>query len=257
MIARSRDLWLVAFFLSKFSSNKKPPIETGTVQWNKAYKMFYEALGQGRTILSFEHSLKNARDSFDSHIYNSDRVGWKDKVGKPKQLENIAKEIFTKYSNKNRNEIWNEIKHFFDKDIKALGNIIDDLISIQESEESSHSVTKTEGGIKVVFSNKYERNITLRDLAFKIHGYNCMVCDFNFYNVYGKWGERFGEVHHVVPLANSKGRDRKTDPKTDLIILCANCHRMVHRRKGITLTIKELQSKINTTILNPSIKIKN
>ena len=41
------------------------------------------------------------------------------------------------------------------------------------------------------------------------------------------------------------GNKRETDPKTDLAILCANCHRMVHRKKSTTLTIDELKSKLN------------
>ncbi|GHT42114.1 hypothetical protein FACS189437_09810 [Bacteroidia bacterium] len=34
-----------------------------------------------------------------------------------------------------------------------------------------------------------------------------------------------------------------------LIVVCANCHRMIHRKKGITLTLEELKQKINPILL--------
>lgn len=32
------------------------------------------------------------------------------------------------------------------------------------------------------------------------------------------------------------------NPETDLVPVCANCHRMIHRRKDDVLTIEELKS---------------
>jgi predicted HNH restriction endonuclease len=34
---------------------------------------------------------------------------------------------------------------------------------------------------------------------------------------------------------------RKTDPKRDLTVLCSNCHRMVHRRRTVCLSLEELR----------------
>jgi 5-methylcytosine-specific restriction enzyme A len=55
----------------------------------------------------------------------------------------------------------------------------------------------------------------------------------------------FAEVHHIKPLSELKGIKHETDPKTDLAILCANCHRMIHRKKNITLTLNELKIKMS------------
>ncbi len=65
MIERSKNIWLVAFFLAKYGHTDKgkkttPPMELETTKWNEAYRMFYDALGDKRTIDAFEHSLKNA-----------------------------------------------------------------------------------------------------------------------------------------------------------------------------------------------------
>lgn len=124
---------------------------------------------------------------------------------------------------------------------------IQDDLSLSDSEitdndEESH----TEGGRKVYISSRAERNIKLRRKAIKLHGTSCMACGFDFGKTYGVWGEGFIEVHHLIPLGNEMIRERITDAGKDLIVLCANCHRMVHRKKGITLTVEELKQKLKT-----------
>jgi hypothetical protein len=54
----------------------------------------------------------------------------------------------------------------------------------------------------------------------------CEVCRFNFGTVYGEHGRDYCEVHHRVPLHESGQTTTKLE---DLAILCANCHRMIHR----------------------------
>jgi predicted HNH restriction endonuclease len=91
-------------------------------------------------------------------------------------------------------------------------------------------------------SRQPERDPKLREDALSIHGLDCMACGFNFERAYGPWGKGFIEVHHVVPLAEA-GRS-ETNPATDLIVLCANCHRMVHRKRGVCLSLDELRAQI-------------
>ena len=111
-----------------------------------------------------------------------------------------------------------------------LGDINKDIIS------------RTEGGEKVVISRQKERNPGLRKLAIKIHKLVCQVCFFDFGKRYGEWGQGFIEVHHIHPLGQSKDTVQ-TDPEKDMNVLCANCHRMIHRKHGTTLTIDELKTK--------------
>ncbi|MFE2997226.1 HNH endonuclease [Nocardia sp. NPDC059246] len=54
----------------------------------------------------------------------------------------------------------------------------------------------------------------------------CEICLFDFEKVYGSRGAQFTECHHVTPLHVSGDTTTKLD---DLILLCANCHRMIHR----------------------------
>lgn len=63
----------------------------------------------------------------------------------------------------------------------------------------------------------------------KLQGYNCQVCGISFEEIYGEIGRGYIEAHHLRSLASIKGKKVAYDPKKDFAVLCANCHRMVHR----------------------------
>ncbi|MGW1711257.1 HNH endonuclease [Streptomyces sp. NPDC002206] len=55
----------------------------------------------------------------------------------------------------------------------------------------------------------------------------CKACGFDFEEVYGDRGAGYIECHHIVPLHEAgEGRTKLSD----LALICANCHRMIHRR---------------------------
>lgn len=69
----------------------------------------------------------------------------------------------------------------------------------------------------------------------------CQGCGFDFEAKYGSRGKDFIECHHSKPVS-----ELETNGKTkisDLVLLCSNCHRIVHRRKP-WLTIEELRTNI-------------
>lgn len=59
----------------------------------------------------------------------------------------------------------------------------------------------------------------------------CSVCHFDFYETYGEVGEDFAEVHHAIPLSEYKKLSKTKTKPEDLVVVCSNCHRMLHRRK--------------------------
>lgn len=77
--------------------------------------------------------------------------------------------------------------------------------------------------------------------ALERHGcVACEVCGFDFERTYGSRGARYAECHHVVPLhASGETKTRLAD----LAVLCANCHRMIHRGNP-WLTPAELRALI-------------
>jgi 5-methylcytosine-specific restriction protein A len=70
-------------------------------------------------------------------------------------------------------------------------------------------------------------------------GLACEVCEFDFYAVYGDLGREFCECHHRLALNTGMRKTRLED----LAIICANCHRMIHRRNPM-LTVSELRELI-------------
>jgi predicted HNH restriction endonuclease len=123
---------------------------------------------------------------------------------------------------------------------------IEDRSSENEAEVDFDDIkdieSKTEGGKKVIISLQAERDPALRSAAIQIHGLKCKACGFDFHKKYGVLGKGYIEVHHVIPL--SLKNSRKTNPATDLTVVCANCHRMIHRKKRTTLSITELKAKL-------------
>lgn len=70
----------------------------------------------------------------------------------------------------------------------------------------------------------------------------CDACGFSFRRTYGPIGEGFIEAHHTVPLGELTGpRKFKLG---EIALLCANCHRMVHRSYPL-LSVNQLREKLN------------
>ncbi|HDF5578078.1 TPA: HNH endonuclease [Clostridioides difficile] len=102
---------------------------------------------------------------------------------------------------------------------------------------------RKEGKVKYVYGKQYERNPKNRIEAIKYHGTKCVVCGFDFEKTYGNRGKGYIEIHHIRPLS-SVGKESNINPKTDLVPICSNCHRMIHRKKDSVLSIDELKQLI-------------
>lgn len=120
-----------------------------------------------------------------------------------------------------------------------------DVINIwaRESEKQSDS-GEAEGLRHYMLASRIERSSRNRIEAIRLHGYKCQVCGFDFAETYGDLGRNYIEVHHVNPLAEQNG-EHIVNPETDLVCLCANCHRMVHRDRHEVLSIDELREIIS------------
>lgn len=75
----------------------------------------------------------------------------------------------------------------------------------------------------------WERNREARRQCIAHFGLACQACNFSFAKRYSVLGASFIEVHHTTRYAGEQGR-RKVDPLVDLVPVCSNCHRMLHRR---------------------------
>lgn len=102
-----------------------------------------------------------------------------------------------------------------------------------------------EGAVRTVVVNRYERDPRARAACIAHWGSTCVACGFDFASVYGKPGEGFIHVHHLIPVSQL-GPDYLIDPVSDLRPLCPNCHAMVHTQDP-PLTPEELAVMIRTS----------
>ena len=73
---------------------------------------------------------------------------------------------------------------------------------------------------------------------------HCEVCNFSYLKTYGKIGAGFIECHHLDPLGE-RIAGTKTGIK-DYAMLCANCHRMVHRSTPVMTPLELRETMIDS-----------
>jgi len=133
---------------------------------------------------------------------------------------------------------------------EAEWNILSKVIEKRTQKKSDEILNGpeyfTEGKEKEIIQTIYERNPKLREMAIKIHGTTCSACGFNFAKKYGKLGEGYIEIHHLVPQSEHKIKgESEINPETDLMPLCSNCHRMIHKSEKM-LSIEELKKIVKS-----------
>jgi 5-methylcytosine-specific restriction protein A len=125
---------------------------------------------------------------------------------------------------------------------QILKDIADDYVPNTNSETYS---SLSEGQKQYMQSVRYERNPTNRKRAIELHGLICNICGFDFGKEYGVAGAGYIEVHHITPL-HTVAEGININPYTDLITVCSNCHRVIHRDRDNVLTIDYMRSLIGT-----------
>lgn len=125
-----------------------------------------------------------------------------------------------------------------------LVKLISASIELENSTSSFDEETFPEGKNVTRIHTSKERNIKLINQVkqkFKNkHGtLFCECCKFDFVKTYGSIGKDFIEAHHTIPVHTLQD-DHKSKIE-DIILLCSNCHRMIHRKRP-WLKVEELQS---------------
>jgi predicted restriction endonuclease len=199
---------------------------------NRFYLFQNRGMTIGKRILGFENEFKSL---MIVNGFNSDNIVTEGDCMKPNYID-IIEQIFywLKIRVKTKLQLEEKYRNIEDRATETEANL--DFENIGDIE------SRTEGGKKVIISVRAERDSKMRNEAIRIYGLTCKGCGFDFEKRYGRWGKKYIEVHHMVPLGD--GKQRVTNPKTDLTVVCSNCHRMIHRKKNITLTIEELKRKI-------------
>jgi 5-methylcytosine-specific restriction protein A len=110
-------------------------------------------------------------------------------------------------------------------------NLIEKIERIGDDENAYIDEVK-EGQILYKLHKVRERDVKIikskKDKFIKENGkLFCELCNFDFEEKYGEVGKGFIECHHIKPLHEFE--NEKTTKLDDLILVCSNCHRMLHR----------------------------
>jgi len=157
------------------------------------------------------------------------------------------------HSGKLEEEIWRE----FANDREHLHEVAEGIraeVTFLSQDSGALSVPEDsddgalEGKVLLRAHKVRERNPTLakkkkQSVLREIGELRCEVCRFVFSEQYGVLGEGFIECHHTVPLSQLRP-DQRTRLQ-DLALVCANCHRMLHR-PGEQRTLSELRKIVQS-----------
>lgn len=141
-------------------------------------------------------------------------------------------------------QVWNELGNQ-PNEVKRLANIIKAgiKIAVSEKNEPDEDFEFKEGRTVTEAHKRRERNPNLRKRIIgkrrKEGRLTCEIC--GCIEPEGPLGESIFEIHHIPPLAAGEERGTKLG---DLALLCANCHRMLHRAISLEkrwITISEAQ----------------
>lgn len=88
----------------------------------------------------------------------------------------------------------------------------------------------SEGSVRQVIVNVYERDAEARQRCIAHHKPLCSVCGFDFGEFYGEVARGYIHVHHLRPLSTIR-KGYRVDPIKDLRPVCPNCHVVLHRRQ--------------------------
>ena len=113
-----------------------------------------------------------------------------------------------------------------------------------EKPESSKDMD-SEGRSRYMLHKRRERSSALRKAKVKnflttndfIH---CELCNINLDELYpSSLSDGYIEVHHIKPISTLT--EHTPTHLDDLILLCPNCHRMIHRTKNAENNLEELK----------------
>lgn len=131
-------------------------------------------------------------------------------------------------------EVWDD----FSGDIEQLKQVAESIRNnfhqVSSAEELDDDIEATEGRILTRIHQKRERSVKLtkkkkQQVLKKTGQLECEVCGFDYERRYGKHGKGFAECHHIKPV--SEIQEEEVTKLSDLAIVCANCHRMIHKSK--------------------------
>lgn len=159
-------------------------------------------------------------------------------------------------------------KEYLDENTDVVDYLLNNTFSSEDLKESFETIyenrdngkkveifdettTIAEGTQAIVKTKVYKRSSKLREKAIQFYTVDdrikCQACCFDFEEFYGDFGKNFIEIHHQKPIFQFDGDDLERtveEALENVIPVCSNCHRMIHRRREIPLSLEELKSYV-------------
>lgn len=156
------------------------------------------------------------------------------------EISHVTNISTDEYLNTLKDSLWNAFTPLFKTEY--LDSIENVRSAESEVENEADGFSRTEGGRRLVWHLARERDKTIvrkkKRRAIVEGDLKCEVCQFSFKD---KFEVDFIECHHRIPI--STGGERETTLE-DLALVCANCHRMLHKHiDGRYLSVEELKNK--------------
>jgi putative restriction endonuclease len=128
----------------------------------------------------------------------------------------------------------NDIFYSIDGKGNGLWGLRDLKITQEKVDLTEDDINFLEGKLMLRSHIIRERNpklITIAKEKFKRKNGKlfCEACGFDFQNFYGEIGEDYIEAHHIKPISQIKEEEQTSIE--DLVMLCSNCHKMIHRKR--------------------------
>ncbi|MFE4120080.1 HNH endonuclease [Priestia sp. YIM B13486] len=164
--------------------------------------------------------------TFDNPVYLSDiDIKFKNSVVSGKGITETELNAILEYGFSNVGDVIRKVK-----EVERIG--------FTEDDEGF-----PEGKLKLKQHLVRERTPEVIKLAkerfLQLHGkLFCEVCEFDFKEHYGNLGEGYIEGHHTKPV--SEMAENEQTKVEDIALVCANCHRMLHRKRP-WLSVKGLR----------------
>lgn len=160
--------------------------------------------------------------------------------------------------NKDEEVVWNE----FSGDVEGLGLVVSAIRNAvihhtgdgDDGDEEPGGIEAREGRLLTRVHRSRERNRKIvgqkKKSHLKEHGrLFCEACGFEFSAAYGDEVDHIIDCHHTKPVHTMREGD--VTRLEDLVLLCANCHRVVHAFSP-WLTIERLKGLLKQSVVATS-----
>jgi 5-methylcytosine-specific restriction protein A len=218
-------------------------LNQGTTEMQREFGSEYLNQLQARAVLY--QSMISSMTQGQSLITGPLDLGEKSDLARGYEAGNVVAKLYDQNALADKSAVEEDLKFF----LAMYTNLVEVNAGTEpegSEPEDQRGYVGHEGRRKMRWHKSAERNSRLAKAAKDVLGYDCQACGFNFENFYGERGRGYIEAHHIVPYAELADRPDPVllDASRDFAVVCANCHRMIHRDKN-QLTLSEMQELIN------------